>query len=303
MPFFSLYFTLRRFIRIGISLKSITLLSLILCMFYCSSQKEIQLSEDDLVSEMHCIGKPINPIWENLNTDKAATKMMIVSFLAAKLDCEEERAEFMGLQLEKKRNEDLASAGILSTLFGAIGDSITNLMFLANPSGLDARLIDLIGTSSGATYGIYKKRQLYLLNYEHSLNPLRELCIENQSRFFPNFVWQLLINPSSIEKSPRPQSIRNKLLTRWASILNQDDLLERCNKLRDSNKTEWNKASSIVRLLFGNGGMYTAEELELRATFFDEFESEINLLREDLFIEYISERKIQEDLHITNKLN
>ncbi|MFQ3576970.1 MAG: hypothetical protein SNJ77_11100 [Cytophagales bacterium] len=105
------------------------------------------------------------------------------------------------------------------------------------------------------------------MKFNHPRNALNEIWTSPKtSRIFPKSVWFYLNdnNPSKTEKSYKDQ-----FLDKWVNHSEFSDL-------KKKNKEK------LFKLFLGEGGVYTAEDLIIRANMLDQIEALINLMKQDL---------------------
>ncbi len=185
-----------------------------------------------------------------------------VSATAAQLDCEEERADQLkGLLQEKvdKAEKRITVAAILTGAATGLAVGILNL------SDSDANLSEEIGIAGGiaeATLGFLSLKIKRDETFAHPKNHLQDIWTGPDSTAnFPPVIWHYLNLPFDTAKP----SLRTSLKTRWIAL---DQL-----SLADHEK---------VRLYFGEGGVYDADDLETRSSMLDQLEALVSLMKKDL---------------------
>ncbi len=201
-------------------------------------------------------------------TEKINLASLEISSVASELDCEEERvtqiAEFMK-GLEEETDTRLTVASIV---VGAASTVISGVMLLKGTGGNAG---DYLGIASGvveASLGISVLANKRKVDYYHKRNALREIWAnQDTSEVFPPFVWYYLnyFNPAN----PESQSMRYRIIERWISF----------KQIEDANTK---KRRKLLELYFGDGGRYSTEQLFNRASMYDQVESQIKLIKQDL---------------------
>ncbi|SDC33352.1 hypothetical protein [Niabella drilacis] len=188
-----------------------------------------------------------------------------VSAVSSEMDCEEERASQIANYLSGKQDALESKLTVGAIVVGATGAISTGALLNSGNSG------DYIGVGTGvaeATLGL-----LILLNksgteFHHKRNALKEIWKgQATSSIFPPSVWYYLNY-----KNPAQQgagSLRELLIEKWISF---------GQVAHNPSKKQLKK----TQLYFGNGGKYSAGQLNNRADMYDQLESNINLMKQDL---------------------
>lgn len=205
-------------------------------------------------------------------SDKIQRKINIasleISAVASELDCEEERFDQIADYLRSKEDQYETRLTVAAIVIGATSAIIAGV-FLAND--FSDSYIETVGITTGiieATLGLLiltSKRKIHL---NHPRNPLRELW-EGQtvSTIFPIPVWYYLnyFNPENPEK----KSFRYEIISGWMGF----------KQISDASTKNKRK---LYETFFGDGGKYTSEQLYNRANMYDQLESYINLMKQEL---------------------
>jgi hypothetical protein len=184
-----------------------------------------------------------------------------ISAVAGEMDCEEERADQIAVYLKEKEDnlETKLTAGAI--VIGATGAISAGTILAA---GNTTNLPEFIGIFSGFTETvlgtlIYLNKQS--VNFYHERNALKEIWEGPEiSDIFPPSIWYYLNYKSHNEKS-----IREQIKERWLSY----------GQIAD-------KKNHINPVFFNKGGKYNANELVNRANMYDQIESYINLMLQDI---------------------
>lgn len=190
-----------------------------------------------------------------------------ISAVSSEIDCEEERAAQVASYIENKQNNKETRLTVASIVLGAAGAVATGVL-LADDR--EDNLSDIIGIASGvaeASLGVAILSNNPKIEFRHPRNVLRDIWNGNEiSDIFPVSIWYYL-NYSS----PGKTSLRNQLLESWKSF----------GQIESTKKNSENE-SQPASLYFGDGGKYTADELKNRAHMYDQLESVIKLMKQDL---------------------
>lgn len=191
-----------------------------------------------------------------------------VSSVASELDCEEEKIAQLANYLNEREGENETRLTVMAIVAGATGAIVSGIL-LSNGKGGDN--IEYIGIASGiteATLGLMILSNKRKAEFYHPRNALREVWEGREtSQIFPSFVWYYLNyhNPDN----PDNKSLRYQILERWMSF-----------KQIDNAKSK--RKRQLIDLYFGDGGKYTTEQLYNRANMYDQLESYIKLIKQDL---------------------
>lgn len=202
----------------------------------------------------------------NQKIDRASLE---ISSVSSELDCEDERimqvAEYMHAK-EKKRETRLTVTAIVVGAAGAIASGI--LLLNSDHPGDVFEYVGIATGATEATLGVLILTNKQKLTFRHERNALRELWEGKEtSRIFPPFVWYYLKNYKPVEEDGK--SIRNQIIERWVGF-------DQIDESAPEDKSE------LIELYFGNGGEYDTDQLFNRANMYDQVESYINLLKQDL---------------------
>ncbi|UUC45857.1 hypothetical protein [Flavobacterium cerinum] len=230
----------------------------------------------DLMSDYVAVQKKYkkNPTIENRLTQlEMAQKLnqrinnasLEVSAVSSEMDCEEERTSQIADFLKGKEDETESKLTVGAIIIGATGAIASGLLIDKGNTG------DYIGLGTGiteATLGLLILRNKRNIEFYHHRNALRDIWEGHPvSAIFPPAVWYYLnySNPNESEKV----SFRREIIEKW---MNFGQIADEKSK----------KKTQLLELYFGNGGKYSAQELDNRANMYDQLESQINLMKQDL---------------------
>jgi hypothetical protein len=194
--------------------------------------------------------------------------LLEISATVSEIDCEEERADQVGTFLKLKEDDTRTKLTVAAIAVGAIGAIVTG--FLLTQSNADND-IEYIGISTGITealLGFSILQHQREIEFQHPRNPLRDIWEgKPTSEIFPPSVWYYL----NYDDPSRPDtpSLRNQIIAQWRSFGQIADV-----KPQDKD--------THIDLYFGEGGIYSAEQLKNRANMHDQLEAQINLMKQDL---------------------
>ncbi len=188
-----------------------------------------------------------------------------ISSFASELDCEEERitqvADFLkGKEKQRETRLTVAAIGV-----GAIGGVASGILSTRDGAGNSG---DYLGIATGITEAILgvlilknsKKTELL-----HPRNALRDIWYgQPVSDIYPSSVWYYL-NYEHPQK-PEELSLREKIIESWKSF-NQVDMKE---------------LDRFEKLYLKDKGLYDTEALYNRAKMYDQIESYVKMIKQDL---------------------
>lgn len=188
-----------------------------------------------------------------------------VSAVSSEMDCEEERTSQIADYLSGKEDETESKLTVGAIVVGAAGAIASGLLINEGNVG------DYIGIGTGiteATFGFLILRNKRNIEFYHSRNALKDIWEGGPtSVIFPPAVWYYLNyhNPNEPDKV----SFRREIIEKWMNF-------GQIEYERSKKKTQ------LIELYFGKGGKYSAQELDNRANMYDQLESQINLMKQDL---------------------
>lgn len=187
-----------------------------------------------------------------------------ISSIASELDCEEERISQIADYMKEKENEVGNKLNVAAIVVGASGAIFSGVEMKGNAD-------KIIGISAGiveATLGALMLLNNKKINFLHERNALGEIWkgVET-SKIFPSSVWYYLCYYNPEKKNQN--SKKYEIIQRWLSF----EQLE---------KAKTKKRNMLLELYFGGGGKYTTEQLYNRANMYDQLESYIKLMKQEL---------------------
>jgi hypothetical protein len=191
-----------------------------------------------------------------------------ISALSSELDCEEERANQIASFMKEKEGKIESFLNVSAIVIGAAGAVVTGILF-AEADGSNAA--DVIGIGTGlaeAVLGVLMLTVKTKIYFHHERNSLREVWFKTEtSEVFPPSIWYYL-NYSNPNQPDKP-SLRDQVIKSWQNFGQVQDIKEK-------------KKKQLIDIYFSQGGKYTADELENRANMYDQLESAIKLMKQDL---------------------
>jgi len=187
-----------------------------------------------------------------------------VSAVASEMDCEEERISQVANYLKGSESETESKLTVAAIVIGATG-AITTGGVIKNETASNT-----VGIATGITEASLGLLMLFnnrKIDFYHQRNALREVWQGNPaSSGFPPFVWYYLNYTDPTKDIP---SVRQEIIDKWKNF-------------GQISESEDDEGRAITPVYFGDGGKYTTEQLVNRADMYDQLESQITLMKQDL---------------------
>lgn len=183
---------------------------------------------------------------------------LVISAVSSELDCEEERISQIAHYLTEKQGSLESKLTIGAIVLGASGAILTGGVIKNDKASNAVGISTGIGEAGLGLAMLFNKRKI---EFYHQRNILRDIYEGPAvSSLFPSFIWYYL----NYEDKNQP-ALRKDIIDKWSQFgqIDQDAL-------------------HISSLYFGDGGVYTADELNNRADMYDQLESQIYLLKQKL---------------------
>jgi hypothetical protein len=198
--------------------------------------------------------------------DRILLAVLDVQGVLAELDCERARGEHLRSGLVERQSRRTQRYGLAGAYAGAGTAIVSGALGLLAPIGAPGQLAQAIGgtiTAYIAGKGAVDDSSGVLMTDQ---NMLGDVWVgEPRSNAFPPSVWRFLVERRGSEAAT--ESVRDGLVTDWKSD-------PRLAKAQDREQRE--------TLLFGEGGEYSPETLQLRDALFDLLRARIWLMSQDL---------------------
>ncbi|HZY80065.1 MAG TPA: hypothetical protein VFE50_11115 [Cyclobacteriaceae bacterium] len=190
-----------------------------------------------------------------------------ISAVASEMDCEEERLSQIANYLKRHEDEVETKLTVTAIVVGAAGAITSALLINRHEEDEKSDYIEITSGLVEASVGmmILLNKQKVLLH--HSRNALREIWEGRKtSTVFPRSVWYYL---NYFDPSEQGQSPRYRIVDGWMNF----------GQIESATSA---KKHRLIDLYFGEGGRYSAEQLYNRASMYDQLESQIKLMKQDL---------------------
>ncbi len=190
-----------------------------------------------------------------------------ISSVTSELDCEEKRAAQLSNYLKNKVGEKEEKLVVGSIIIGATGAITAEILSNSESTEKSASYV-AVGTSLvEATLGILLLTNKKKIQFTHQRNSLAEIWeAPATSKTLPASVWYFL---NFRDQKNHPESIRESLVKSW----------ENFGQIKKSRKQNMQAEREIY---FGQGGIYTYQQLKNRAEMYGQIEAYINIMKQNL---------------------
>ncbi|HEX2054841.1 MAG TPA: hypothetical protein VHF07_00015 [Nitrospiraceae bacterium] len=197
-------------------------------------------------------------------SDKLLLALFDASSVAAELECEKGRADALAAGLEEVQNNIQQRRTVIALLSDATAGLLSGV-FLFGGSDVLAGGADIIGNVLQGSFGYAALGGQQQYEMRLSRNVLQEIWEgPESSSMFPPSVWRFL---NSSPSTDRRVSRRDIIVQEWKKRLATAGA-----KTSDQRK----------ELYFGQGGIYTGNELRHRAEMLDRLKASVRLMSQDL---------------------
>lgn len=183
-----------------------------------------------------------------------------VAGLAAELDCEGERADQIATYLDQRDTRRIRRLTILSVVIGAATTVATALVHADNTNKAVGIGGGIISAGFGGLAAFSSDRSVV---FKHPRNLLADIWLQpRQSATYPPMVWYVL--NEKLFSNQGQHSISYNIRQRWQYYVVNGATPEQ------------------IRLYFGEGGNYQADDLHNRANMLNQLQSSIRSIDQDL---------------------
>lgn len=184
-----------------------------------------------------------------------------VSAIASEMDCEEERTSQVANYLKGGESELESKLTVAAIVVGATGAIATGGVIKNETASNTVGIATGITEASLGLIMLFNNRKI---DFYHERNALREVWKGKKiSSNFPPSVWYYLNYNDPTTDTP---SVRMQIIDKWKNF----------------GQIAEDEDATIEQIYFGNGGKYTTEQLVNRADMYDQLESHITLMKQDL---------------------
>lgn len=220
------------------------------------------------VQETHTLQSQIDliAIRQELNS-KIDLASLEISSVAAELDCEEERISQVASYLKENEMKRETRLTVGSIILGSLTAVVTGALITSKDKSSAADYIGIGVGLTDAAIGAMILTNKRKIEFKHPRNVLREIWLATEtSSVYPPSIWYYLNY-----KNPginNGVSLREQLIEKWKAF----------GQVRTFNKSK----SKGIEIYFSDGGNYSTDQLENRANMYDQIESSIKLMKQDL---------------------
>lgn len=221
-------------------------------------QKKIYQQEKTIQNQVNLIEMT------QLLSQKINSASLEISAVSSEMDCEEERTSQIANFLKNQESDRETKLTVGSIIVGASGAILSG-------ANTDRNIGNFIGISTGileAGFGALILLNTRKIEFRHPRNALRDVWEGYRvSANFPASIWYYLNyhNPTN----PEEKSLRYQIIEKWIDFGQISGL-------------ESKKKRKLLNTYFRDGGKYTSQQLSNRADMYDQLESNINLMKQDL---------------------
>lgn len=196
--------------------------------------------------------------------EKIGLASLEIAAFASELDCEEERVTQLADYMKDAEENAETKFTVAAIVVGAAGAIVSGL-FLD-----DGNTADYIGIGTGvaeAALGALIFTNKKKISLSHDRNALQEIWEGNeQPEVFPVSVWYYLNyhNPQQAQQ----KSLREQIIESWFSF----------------GQISKQSSEKVTALYFGSGGTYSTAKLYNRASMYDQLESFVKIIMQDLMM-------------------
>ncbi len=195
---------------------------------------------------------------------KINTSSLEISAISSEMDCEEERTSQVANYLKAGESEMESKLTVAAIVVGATGAIATGGAIKNETASNTAGITTGIAEASLGLLMLFNNRKI---DFYHQRNALREVWEGKPvSSGFPPFVWYYLNYTDPGKNVP---SVRTQIIDKWKNF-------------GQVSEGEDEEGITVTPVYFGAGGKYTTEQLVNRADMYDQLESHITLMKQDL---------------------
>lgn len=185
-----------------------------------------------------------------------------VAAVAAELDCEGERADQSGSFLDRLDRQSITNYTVASIVTAAAAGVVA-----ASIDNNDAKGVAIVGGIGSAALSLLSLSSNHKIYFKHPRNLLKDIwLLPAHSSDFPSMVWNMLSR--NVFSNSGEFSVAQNMKKGWQGYW----------QLNPSKR----KADKKIKLLMGDGGLYTADDLKLRANMINMLQASVKLIDQDI---------------------
>lgn len=191
-----------------------------------------------------------------------------VSSLVAEIECEVHRADEVQDRLKTLQSNRTTFQTILGVVFGGLANIATGGIALATSAGDTGNIVSVAGGVLEVMFGSSANFTKTQQEFSHPHNHLAAFWQGDRNNvFFSERVWRFLTLPNI--RDLEGHSLRDVMLEAWR----EEGRLGAPGSAQEQSRE---------KLFFGEGGIYTSEDLHAREAMLQQLESSIQLMHQDL---------------------
>ncbi len=191
-----------------------------------------------------------------------------VSSLVAEIECEVQRADHVQDRLKDMQTRRTTFQTIMGVIFGGLANILSGGFSMVTQAGDAGNLASVAGGALEVLFGTSANFTTVRQEFQHPHNHLEAFWEgEKNEAFFSERVWRFLTEPNV--RDLEGHSLRDVMLQTW-----RDE-----GRMGEPGST---KEQERKRLLLGEGGLYSSDDLYVREAMLSQLESSIQLMHQDL---------------------
>jgi hypothetical protein len=191
-----------------------------------------------------------------------------VSSLVAEIECEVQRADHVQDRLKDMQTRRTTFQTIMGVIFGGLANILSGGLSMATQAGDAGNLASVAGGALEVLFGTSANFTTVRQEFKHPHNHLAVFWDgEKEQAYFSDRVWRFLTEPNV--RDLEGHSLRDVMLQTW-----RDE-----GRMGEPGST---KEQERKRLLLGEGGLYSSDDLYVREAMLSQLESSIQLMHQDL---------------------
>jgi hypothetical protein len=202
-------------------------------------------------------------------TDRITLGILDVSSAVVESYCEEGRATLLADHLQKVQDERMGVYTVFALVGSGVATIVSGGIALASTStGTQnaANIATIVAGASELIFGSTALGSTATAEFRHERNLLKDIWTGENTAFAPP-VWSFL--NTRLTDDPAQGTLREHLIVRWR----QEGRLGKAGSEMERRR---------IQLFFGDGGIYTIDELRERAAMLDLLETNISLMHQGL---------------------
>lgn len=191
-----------------------------------------------------------------------------VSSLVAEIECEVQRADHVQDRLKDMQSRRTTFQTIMGVILGGVANIVSGGFGMVTQAGDAGNLASVVGGAFEVLFGTSANFTTVRQEFHHPHNHLAAFWDgKKDESFFSERVWHFLTEENV--RDLEGHSLRDVMLQTWRAE----------GRMGEPGST---KEQERKRLLLGEGGLYSSEDLYVREAMLSQLESSIQLMHQDL---------------------